>query len=102
MTNCNNVQQIDRIIDEGELNDPETDELKVYYLVKWNNTFYDGSTWESEDDVEKVCCFTSHVSMIACIVTDMLFRSTNPRLTSSMQDELCQSRRRLILQPDLI
>jgi hypothetical protein len=32
-----------------------TDELKVYYLVKWNNTFYDGSTWESEEDVEKVC-----------------------------------------------
>lgn len=46
--------KIDRIIDEGELNDPETDELKVYYLVKWNNTFYDGSTWESEDDVEKI------------------------------------------------
>lgn len=46
--------KIDRIIDEGELRDAVTGEPKIYYLVKWKGLFYDASTWESEDDVQKV------------------------------------------------
>lgn len=45
---------MDRIIDEGELVDPVTGEPSIYYLVKWSGQFYDASTWESEEDVQKV------------------------------------------------
>ncbi|KAI8147251.1 SNF2 family N-terminal domain-containing protein [Fennellomyces sp. T-0311] len=44
----------DRVIDEGELQDPVTGENKVYFLVKWNGLFYDASTWETEDDLRKI------------------------------------------------
>ncbi|CAO0794785.1 unnamed protein product [Mucor circinelloides] len=44
---------MDRVIDDGELEDPDTGESKVYYLVKWNGMFYDSSTWETEEDVRK-------------------------------------------------
>ncbi|CAO3638143.1 unnamed protein product [Cunninghamella blakesleeana] len=43
--------KVDRIIDEGELMDPNTGENRIYYLVKWNGLFYDASTWESETDM---------------------------------------------------
>ncbi|KAI8091622.1 SNF2 family N-terminal domain-containing protein [Thamnidium elegans] len=46
--------KVDRIIDEGELADPITGEPSIFYLVKWNGLFYDASTWESEDDVQKM------------------------------------------------
>jgi hypothetical protein len=46
--------KVDRIIDEGELRDAVTGEPKLYYLVKWKGLFYDASTWESEEDVQKV------------------------------------------------
>lgn len=46
--------QVDRVIDEGELTDPLTDENKIYFLVKWNGLFYDSSTWETEDDLRQV------------------------------------------------
>ncbi|KAI8364631.1 SNF2 family N-terminal domain-containing protein [Radiomyces spectabilis] len=46
--------KIDRIIDEGELTDPETGQTKIFFLVKWNGLFYDASTWESEDDVMEI------------------------------------------------
>ncbi|KAG1118543.1 hypothetical protein G6F40_002114 [Rhizopus arrhizus] len=46
--------KVDRIIDEGELRDAVTGEPKLYYLVKWKGLFYDASTWESEEDVQKM------------------------------------------------
>ncbi|CAO3677494.1 unnamed protein product [Rhizopus stolonifer] len=46
--------KVDRIIDEGELRDMVTGEPKLYYLVKWRGLFYDASTWESEQDVQKM------------------------------------------------
>lgn len=46
--------KVDRIIDEGELADPVTGEPSIFYLVKWNGLFYDASTWESEEDVQRV------------------------------------------------
>ncbi|KAI8968258.1 SNF2 family N-terminal domain-containing protein [Mycotypha africana] len=46
--------KIDRVIDEGELYDPVTDKTIIYYLIKWNGLFYDASTWEHEDDVQKM------------------------------------------------
>ncbi|KAI9316672.1 P-loop containing nucleoside triphosphate hydrolase protein [Dichotomocladium elegans] len=46
--------QVDRVIDEGELEDPNTGENKIYFLVKWNGQFYDQSTWETEDDLRKI------------------------------------------------
>ncbi|RCH81139.1 Chromodomain-helicase-DNA-binding protein, partial [Rhizopus stolonifer] len=46
--------KIDRVIDDGELEDPTTGESKIYYLVKWNGLFYDNATWETEEDVRKV------------------------------------------------
>ncbi|KAI8088403.1 hypothetical protein BDF21DRAFT_413129 [Thamnidium elegans] len=45
--------KMDRVIDDGELEDPQTGESRVYYLVKWNNSFYDASTWETEEDVRR-------------------------------------------------
>lgn len=45
--------KMDRVIDDGELEDPATGESRVYYLVKWNGSFYDASTWETEEDVRK-------------------------------------------------
>jgi hypothetical protein len=51
--------KVDRIIDEGELADPVTGEPSIFYLVKWNGLFYDASTWESEEDVQKVLIKTS-------------------------------------------
>lgn len=47
-------RQVDRVIDEGELQDPTTGENRIYFLVKWNGLFYDASTWESEDDLREV------------------------------------------------
>lgn len=41
-------------MDEGELEDPDTGELRIFYLCKWNSQFYDQCTWEKEEDVEKV------------------------------------------------
>ncbi|KAI9244805.1 SNF2 family N-terminal domain-containing protein [Sporodiniella umbellata] len=46
--------KVDRVIDEGELRDAVTGEPKLYYLVKWKGLFYDASTWESEQDVQKM------------------------------------------------
>ncbi|KAG0788881.1 hypothetical protein G6F16_006870 [Rhizopus arrhizus] len=46
--------KIDRVIDDGELEDPVTGENKIYYLVKWNGLFYDLATWETEEDVRRV------------------------------------------------
>ncbi|RCI00137.1 hypothetical protein CU097_010915 [Rhizopus azygosporus] len=46
--------KIDRVVDDGELEDPETGDSKIYYLVKWSGLFYDQATWETEDDVRKV------------------------------------------------
>lgn len=46
--------KVDRVIDEGELVDPVTGEPSIYYLVKWNGQFYDASTWESEEEIQKV------------------------------------------------
>ncbi|KAI9346673.1 SNF2 family N-terminal domain-containing protein [Pilaira anomala] len=46
--------KVDRIIDEGELADPVTGEPSIFYLVKWNGLFYDASTWESEEDVQRM------------------------------------------------
>ncbi|KAG2220859.1 hypothetical protein INT45_010921 [Circinella minor] len=46
--------KVDRVIDEGELQDPTTGENKIYFLVKWNGLFYDASTWESEDDLREI------------------------------------------------
>ncbi|KAI8974348.1 P-loop containing nucleoside triphosphate hydrolase protein [Pilobolus umbonatus] len=46
--------KVDRVVDDGELEDPETGENKIYYLVKWNGTFYDSCTWETEEDIRKV------------------------------------------------
>ncbi|KAI8331840.1 SNF2 family N-terminal domain-containing protein [Chlamydoabsidia padenii] len=46
--------KLDRIVDEGELEDPDTGELKIFYLCKWNAQFYDQCTWEKEEDVEKM------------------------------------------------
>jgi hypothetical protein len=46
--------KLDRIVDEGELEDPDTGELRIFYLCKWNSQFYDQCTWEKEEDVEKV------------------------------------------------
>lgn len=57
--------KVDRVIDEGELVDPVTGEPSIYYLVKWNGQFYDASTWESEEEIQKVylkntlCCLHS-------------------------------------------
>ncbi|KAI9278311.1 SNF2 family N-terminal domain-containing protein [Phascolomyces articulosus] len=46
--------KVDRVIDEGELQDPTTGENKIFFLVKWNGLFYDASTWESEEDLRKI------------------------------------------------
>ncbi|ORZ15904.1 P-loop containing nucleoside triphosphate hydrolase protein [Absidia repens] len=46
--------KLDRIIDEGELADPITGDIKIYYLVKWNGLLYDASTWESEVDIQAI------------------------------------------------
>jgi SNF2 family DNA or RNA helicase len=45
---------MDRVIDDGELEDPATGDSKVYYLVKWNGMFYDSSTWETEEVVRGI------------------------------------------------
>ena len=44
------MDQIDRIIDEGELTTTDG-EIQIFFLVKWCNTPYDGSTWEKKDDI---------------------------------------------------
>lgn len=44
---------MDRIIDEGELASP-TGEVQIFFLVKWCNTPYDGSTWELRDVIVKL------------------------------------------------
>lgn len=41
---------MERIVDEGELVTVDG-ELQIFFLVKWCNTPYDGSTWEKRDDV---------------------------------------------------
>ncbi|KAI8991556.1 hypothetical protein BDF20DRAFT_845263 [Mycotypha africana] len=46
--------KIDRVIDDGELEDPTTGESRIYYLVKWNGLFYDQCTWETEEDVRRI------------------------------------------------
>ncbi|KAI8079886.1 SNF2 family N-terminal domain-containing protein [Halteromyces radiatus] len=46
--------KLDRIVDEGELEDPSTGDLKIYYLCKWNALFYEHCTWEKEEDVEAI------------------------------------------------
>jgi hypothetical protein len=45
---------MDRVIDDGELEDPATGESRIYYLVKWNAMFYDQATWETEENVRRV------------------------------------------------
>ncbi|KAG0243186.1 hypothetical protein BGX31_011141, partial [Mortierella sp. GBA43] len=45
--------KVDRIIDEGELAAPNG-EVQIFFLVKWCNTPYDGSTWELRDDILKL------------------------------------------------
>ncbi|ORZ10799.1 SNF2 family N-terminal domain-domain-containing protein [Absidia repens] len=46
--------KLHRVVDEGELVDSATGEVKIYYLCKWNAQLYDGCTWESEDDAERI------------------------------------------------
>ncbi|KAI9491153.1 SNF2 family N-terminal domain-containing protein [Zychaea mexicana] len=46
--------KVDRVIDEGELQDPASGETKIFFLVKWNGLFYDASTWETEEDLRKI------------------------------------------------
>ncbi|KAI8883742.1 hypothetical protein K501DRAFT_86912 [Backusella circina FSU 941] len=46
--------KMDRVIDDGELEDPTTGESRIYYLVKWNGMFYDQATWETEESVRRV------------------------------------------------
>jgi hypothetical protein len=58
--------KVDRIIDEGELVDPVTGEPSIYYLVKWNGQFYDASTWESEEDVQKVIMINVYYFFLLC------------------------------------
>ncbi|KAF8976792.1 Chromodomain-helicase-DNA-binding protein 9 [Entomortierella lignicola] len=45
--------KVDRIIDEGELSTPNG-EIQIFFLVKWCNTPYDGSTWELRDEIMKI------------------------------------------------
>ena len=63
--------KVDRIIDEGELVDPVTGEPSIYYLVKWNGQFYDASTWESEEDVQKVIMI--NVYFFYCAKTEEIY-----------------------------
>ncbi|KAJ1925479.1 hypothetical protein IWQ60_004528 [Tieghemiomyces parasiticus] len=43
--------QVDRVLDEGELPDPQTGEPVVYVLVKWCGQPYDEATWELLEEV---------------------------------------------------
>ncbi|KAL1917321.1 uncharacterized protein VTP21DRAFT_4977 [Calcarisporiella thermophila] len=45
---------VERILDEGELEDPITGGLKVYYLTKWRSLPYEQSTWESKDELKQI------------------------------------------------
>ncbi|KAL7751398.1 hypothetical protein RI367_003258 [Sorochytrium milnesiophthora] len=46
--------RIDRIIDEGEVNDAATDTVHVYYLVKWENQPYDCASWEPKETCDEI------------------------------------------------
>ncbi|KAJ9048377.1 hypothetical protein DSO57_1035664 [Entomophthora muscae] len=47
--------EVDRILDEGEISDPNsTDGFVVYVLVKWVGLAYDLSTWEKVSKVEEL------------------------------------------------
>ncbi|KAL1920993.1 uncharacterized protein VTP21DRAFT_11628 [Calcarisporiella thermophila] len=46
--------KVDRIIDEGELEDPMTGKLKVFYLTKWCSLPYDQCTWESTEELQQI------------------------------------------------
>ncbi|KAI0223822.1 hypothetical protein L0F63_002342 [Massospora cicadina] len=47
--------EIDRVIDEGEIADPDTrDGYSVYVLVKWCGLAYEFATWEKVSKVEEL------------------------------------------------
>ncbi|KAF9093377.1 choline dehydrogenase 7 [Mortierella sp. AD031] len=61
--------KIDRIIDEGELATPNG-EVQIFFLVKWCNTPYDGSTWEQRDDILKIDATKVHEFYSRKIIPD--------------------------------
>ncbi|ORZ14695.1 SNF2 family N-terminal domain-domain-containing protein [Absidia repens] len=71
--------KLDRVVDEGELEDPETGELKIFYLCKWNAQFYDHCTWEKEDDVEKIDEHKIEEFTERRIITDVKLKPSPPR-----------------------
>ncbi|KAJ1656324.1 hypothetical protein IWQ61_004080 [Dispira simplex] len=46
--------QVDRVIDEGELSNPDTGNMEVHVLVRWCNQPYDESTWEAIDRIREL------------------------------------------------
>uniref|UniRef100_T1J482 DNA helicase n=1 Tax=Strigamia maritima TaxID=126957 RepID=T1J482_STRMM len=46
--------EVDRVLDMSETKDELANEVIKHYLVKWQQLSYEESTWELEEDVEKV------------------------------------------------
>ncbi|KAF9189619.1 choline dehydrogenase 6 [Haplosporangium sp. Z 767] len=61
--------KVDRIIDEGELATP-SGEIQIFFLVKWCNTPYDGSTWEVRDEILKIDATKVHEFYARKIIPD--------------------------------
>ncbi|KAF8984052.1 choline dehydrogenase 6 [Entomortierella lignicola] len=70
--------KVDRIIDEGELATAEG-EIQIFFLVKWCNTSYDGSTWEKRDDVLKLDATKVHEFYARKIIPDSIAAKQLPR-----------------------
>nr|QVX32607.1 CHD6/7/8/9 [Platynereis dumerilii] len=45
--------EVDRVLAESTVNDPNTGEEHKHYLVKWRALAYEDSTWEMANDVDK-------------------------------------------------
>ncbi|OAQ34532.1 hypothetical protein K457DRAFT_773262 [Linnemannia elongata AG-77] len=70
--------KIDRIIDEGELATPNG-EVQIFFLVKWCNTPYDGSTWELRDEILKIDAVKVHEFYSRKIIPDATEARQLPR-----------------------
>ncbi|KAG0011179.1 choline dehydrogenase 6 [Entomortierella chlamydospora] len=70
--------KVDRIIDEGELATADG-EIQIFFLVKWCNTSYDGSTWEKRDDIMKLDASKVHEFYARKIIPDAIAARQLPR-----------------------
>ncbi|KAF9281009.1 choline dehydrogenase 6 [Mortierella alpina] len=70
--------QVDRVIDEGELATPDG-EIQIFFLVKWKNTPYDGSTWELRDEILKIDATKVHEFYARKIIPDAVAARQLPR-----------------------